>query len=215
MPETFVLNDSDIENETAHNSRLIERKENQLLQVNVLGQEPTTTITNRRLLILPVIAVSRTAKEKGVGFFSKVAFLSALINRRSKSINRGSRRVPEKNILLDKAKELNLTEVTPLEALQVGIERVNLESKDPFRFKTTLAQKLFSKTGVSIEQVDALWENSIERKIILEIYSQMNLLSDVGRPITFRDAFNRAYESKKDSERIALDRIAKALILNL
>jgi len=115
--------------------------------------------------------------------------------------------------IIERATGSDLSLVSPLGALQIAIERINFEAREPSSFKGSVARRLFSKGGKTSEEIEALWNQSAERKVILEVYSLINISLEVGRPITFRDAFIRVYDSRPDDQRAALDNISRALLL--
>ena len=161
--------------------------------------------------------MSQTVTSNELGFLRKFAKLATLFDRSVKSAKKVSladaRPITMADVLIERATGQDLMQISPLGALQIAIERINLESRDIVHFKESIAQKLFGKDGeVSKKEVVAAWEISDERKIITEIYAQISLSAEVGRPITFRDAFIRLYELKQDSQKAVLNKIARALI---
>jgi hypothetical protein len=161
--------------------------------------------------------MSQTVTSNEFGFLRKLTRLVTLFDKSSRLANKtrpiAARPITVAEILIDKATGQDLMQISPLGALQIEIEEINLASREPASFKENLAEKLFGKEGkVPKKEVAILWERSEERKIITEIYSQISLSAEVGRPITFRDSFIRVYEIKQDAERAILNKIAKALI---
>lgn len=161
--------------------------------------------------------MSQTVTSNEFGFLRKLTRLVTLFDKSSRLANRtrsiAARPITVAEILIDKATGQDLMQISPLGALQIEIEEINLASRDLASFKENLAEKLFGKDGkVPKKEVEMLWERSEERKMITEIYSQISLSAEVGRPITFRDSFIRIYEIKQDAERTILNKIAKALI---
>ena len=119
------------------------------------------------------------------------------------------------NYVVQRAQGTDLEQISPLGALQLIIERINQEARNEPIFRNSVAIGLFSKGGRNSKmEIEALWEKSPERKAVYEIYSLINLSKEVGRPITFRDAFNRVYASKVKGDRTVMDNIARALIIN-
>lgn len=150
-------------------------------------------------------------------FLKKFIKLTAIFDRSSKMAKTASlvdaRPIDIAEVLIEKAKSRDLMQASPLGAIQIGIERINQESKNYINFKDTIAKKVFAKNGnLSQSEIAALWENSDERKMITEIYALINLSSEVGRAITFRDAFIRVYEAKQEAERAVLNKIARAIV---
>jgi hypothetical protein len=118
-------------------------------------------------------------------------------------------------LIVMRARGSDLEKISPLGALQMIIERINIEAKDETSFRLTLARQLFSKEAeYSRDRIKELWESSPEKKAIDEVYNLIKKSQKLRRGLSFREAFSRVYESKKKSERCHLDRIAKAIIFH-
>jgi len=153
------------------------------------------------------------------GLVQNIGKILALLNGSNKLTKKVARSVKPKAIsiaetIIEKTKGDDLMQISPLGALQLAIKHIEQGAKNRKKFNDTLAQIVFAASpSYSNKEIESLWEKSLERKVLYEIYSLIDIARDVKRPITFRDAFIRVYDNSAEKDRAPLNRLTKALII--